>query len=54
MLVLTRRLGETLLIGDDIVVRVVSTSNGAVKLGIEAPADITILRGEVAEREGQK
>jgi carbon storage regulator len=49
MLVLTRKKSETIQIGDDIVIKVIQTGRGAIKLGIEAPADVRVLRGEVAE-----
>jgi carbon storage regulator CsrA len=48
MLVLTRKRDETIKIGSNIVIRVMKTRNGSVKLGIEAPAHIKVLRGEVA------
>ncbi len=47
MLVLTRRLGESLLIGDNIIVTVSDIKNGQIKLGITAPKDVTINREEV-------
>ena len=50
MLVLTRRVGETVVIGPDIVIEVLGTRGGQVRLGIRAPADIEVHRGEVAER----
>lgn len=46
MLVLKRTEGETILIGNDIVIKTVETKRGYVKIGIEAPASIRILRGE--------
>ena len=49
MLVLTRKKAETVHIGDDIVIKVIQTGRGSIKLGIEAPADVRVLRGEVAE-----
>jgi carbon storage regulator CsrA len=49
MLVLTRKKSETVQIGDNIVIKVIQTGRGAIKLGIEAPADVRVLRGEVAE-----
>jgi carbon storage regulator len=51
MLILTRREGETLLIGDNIEVTVLAVSGSQVRIGIEAPREVTILREEVAERE---
>jgi carbon storage regulator len=47
MLVLTRRLGESINIGDDIVVTVVSVSGGQVRIGITAPRHVQVLRGEI-------
>ncbi len=49
MLVLTRKRMEAIKIGNDIVVKVIHTGTGTVKLGIEAPADVRILRGELTE-----
>lgn len=49
MLVLARKLDESILIGDDIVVKVVSIDNGVVKLGIEAPKDVSIMRDELIQ-----
>ena len=51
MLVLTRREGETLLIGADVRVTVVRIKDTQVQLGIEAPREIVVLREEIAERE---
>lgn len=48
MLVLARKVDESIVIGDDIVVKVVSIDNGVVKLGIDAPKDVSILRDELA------
>lgn len=47
MLVLTRKSEETIVIGDDVVVKVIRTGNGSVKLGIVAPKDVRVLRGEL-------
>jgi carbon storage regulator len=49
MLVLARKLDESIVIGEDIVVKVVSVESGVVKLGIEAPKDISIMRSELIE-----
>lgn len=49
MLVLTRKEGEKIRIGDDIVVTVVRTGNDKVRLGIEAPSETVILRSELQE-----
>lgn len=44
MLVLTRRSGESIVIGNDVRVRVLGSSGSRVRLGIEAPLDVRILR----------
>ena len=49
MLVLTRRIEESLVIRDDIIVTVLAVEGDKVKLGIRAPADVTILRQELCE-----
>ena len=47
MLVLTRKETQTILIGDDIVIRIVHAGASSVKIGIEAPCGIRIVRGEL-------
>lgn len=47
MLVLTRKAGESLLIGDDIRVTIISADNEKVRVGIEAPSDRRIFREEL-------
>ena len=54
MLVITRKKGESLLIGDDIEITVVKLDDGSVKLAIDAPRDITILRKELYKEEEQE
>jgi carbon storage regulator len=49
MLVLSRKAGEQLLIGDSIVVTVVRISPHEVRIGIEAPAEVEIVRTELLE-----
>lgn len=49
MLVLTRKKGETIRIGDSIVIKVISCGHGKAKIGIEAPVATRVLRGELAE-----
>lgn len=49
MLVLTRKPGQTLRIGDDIVIKIVETRGEGIRIGIEAPRDMIIQRGEVAD-----
>ena len=50
MLVLTRKIGESIHINDDIVVSVVEVSRGKVRIGVEAPGDVSILRSEIYSR----
>ena len=50
MLVLTRKLGESIVIGDRVVVTVVKLGLGEVRLGIEAPREIAVFREEIAPR----
>lgn len=50
MLILTRRIGETICIGDHITVTVLGISGGQARLGIEAPRDVPVHRQEIAER----
>ena len=47
MLVLTRKRSESIKIGNDIVIKIIQTGQGMVKLGIEAPANVRILRAEL-------
>lgn len=49
MLVVSRKKGETILIGDDVEVTVVKLDNGSVKLSINAPKNVTILRKELKD-----
>ena len=50
MLVLSRKENQHLIIGDNIIVRVVRIQGGIVRLGIEAPAEVAIRREELASR----
>jgi len=50
MLVLTRKIGETIRINDDIVVMVVDTRGDRIRLGIEAPKNVSVHRAEVYEK----
>ncbi|MCX7725282.1 MAG: carbon storage regulator CsrA [Chitinispirillaceae bacterium] len=50
MLVLTRKLGESIRIGDNIIIKVVELDGKHVKLGIEAPKSISVNREEIYER----
>lgn len=47
MLVLARDIGESIRIGDDIIIQVVTSSSGKLRLGITAPKDIPVHREEV-------
>jgi len=49
MLILTRKRDDSIKIGEDIVIRVMRTARGSVKIGIEAPASVRIVRGELNE-----
>lgn len=49
MLVLARKIDESIVIGDNIVVKIISLENGVVKLGIDAPKEISIIRNELIE-----
>lgn len=47
MLVITRKKGESILIGDDIEITISKIDDGSVKIGIDAPKDVVILRKEI-------
>lgn len=49
MLVLSRKTDEAIVVGDDIVIKIISIDKGVVKLGIEAPKNISIVRKELLE-----
>lgn len=49
MLVLTRRVGDKVCIGDDVTLEVVSVDSGKVRLGIVAPKEVLVLRAELLE-----
>lgn len=49
MLVLSRKIGERILIGDKISVTIVKIGHGGVRIGIEAPAEMAVIREELAE-----
>jgi carbon storage regulator len=50
MLILTRRIGEAICIGDEVEVRVLGIKGGQIRLGIVAPKDIPVHREEIYER----
>jgi carbon storage regulator len=49
MLVLTRKTGESIVINDDIIIKVVETGKNSVRIGIDAPSEVTVLRQEIFE-----
>jgi carbon storage regulator len=50
MLILTRWVGETVRVGDDVTVTIVGVKGTQVRLGVSAPKDVTVHREEVYER----
>ena len=50
MLILTRRVGETVMIGDNVTVAIVGVKGSQVRIGINAPKDVTVHRKEIYER----
>jgi carbon storage regulator len=54
MLILTRRVGETVMIGDEIAVSVLDVRGNQVRLGIAAPKEVTVHREEVYRRVQQE
>jgi carbon storage regulator len=50
MLILTRRVGETVIIGDNVTVAIVGVKGSQVRVGINAPKDVVVHRKEIYER----
>jgi len=53
MLVLSRKLNERIVVGGSVVVTVVRISGDKVRLGIEAPDDVRVIRDEIADQDGE-
>jgi len=50
MLILTRRVGETVMIGNDVTVTVLGVKGNQVRIGVNAPRDVAVHREEIFER----
>lgn len=50
MLILTRHVGESLIIGDDVVINVLGVKGNQVKIGVNAPKDVAVHREEIYDR----
>jgi len=50
MLILTRKVGELIMIGDSVVVKVLGVRSGQVKIGVQAPKELPVHRHEIYER----
>ena len=50
MLILTRRIGETLMVGDDVTITVLGVKGNQVRIGVNAPKDVAVHREEIYQR----
>lgn len=50
MLILTRRVGEALIVGDDVTVTILGVKGNQVRLGVNAPKDVSVHREEIYQR----
>ena len=53
MLVLTRKRSQTIRIGENVVIKVIRTGRNAVKIGVQAPDNVRVLRGELCFEQGE-
>ena len=51
MLVLSRKLNDEIVVGEDVVIRIVKIKGNTVRIGISAPQEVSIMRGELPRRE---
>ncbi len=50
MLILTRRIGETLMVGDDVIVTILGVKGNQVRIGVNAPKEVAVHREEIYQR----